>query len=290
MRDRSIDEFEALFEQAAIPVLHVERIALRRVGLVLHGDGLDTSAAAMGRYLQKRFGAELMVHYPNAAPHGPIEPSVAPLEATWHDAGFSSTAELVGQVSIDKAQLLILPQSKENTGAFIELDTLVQGTSPPVIVFHEPIDDPASIFTGILHSLTGNFRQTRNFSYSFTLAPNDGRLKLLHTIDDDEVSDVRDSLRLTPDIDHESRDELLDELARHGERYLKGVVAAGRDLPFDVSYSLIVGDTVEMTRKELETGVYSLLVVGAHEEGHSYISAVDYQLMHQVTDIPVLAL
>jgi len=290
MRERSIDEFEALFEQAAIPVLRVERVTPKRVAIVLHGEALDTSAAALGRYFQHRFGAELMVHYPNSAPRGPIEPSVAPLKASWHDAGFSSTAELVGQVSIDKAQLLILPQSKENAGAFVELDALVQGTAPPVLVFRQPIDDTASVFTNILHSLTGNFRQTRNFSYSFTLVGNDGRLKLLHTIDDDEVSDVRDSLRLTPDIDHESRAELLDELARHGERYLRGVVAASRDLPFDVSYALVVGDTVETTRKELETGAYSLLVVGAHKGGHSYISAVDYQLMHQVTGIPVLAL
>jgi len=290
VRERSIDEFEALFEQAAIPVLHVERVPLKRVAIVLHGHALDSSAAALGRYLQDRFGAELIVHYPNSAPRGPIEPSVAPLDATWHDAGFSSTAELVGQIGIDKAQLLILPQASGATGAFVELDSLVAGTAPPVVVFREPIDDPASPFANILHSLTGNFRQTRNFSYSFTLIERDGRLKLLHTIDDDEVSDVRESLKLTPDVNHESQKDLLEELARHGERYLRGVVTASRDLPFDVSYALVVGDTVDVVQKELETGQYSLLVVGAHKEGHSYISAVDYQLMHQVTSIPVLAL
>jgi len=290
MRERSIDEFEALFEQAAIPVLHVERVAPRRVGIVLHGDGLDASAAALGRYLQHRFGCELMVHYPNNAPRGPIEPSVAPLDAAWHDAGFSSTAELVGQVSIDQAQLLIVPQAKEHAGAFVELDAVVQGTAPPVIVFREPIDEPAAVFENILHCLTGNFRQTRNFSYSFTLIGNDGRLKLLHIIDDDEVSDVRESLRLTPEIDHESRSEVLNELARHGERYLRSVVAAGQNLPFDVTYALVVGDIVDTVRKELDRSAYSLLVVGAHQEGHSSITAVDYQLMHQVTNIPVLAL
>lgn len=42
MRDRSTDEFESIFEQASIPVLHIEDVAKMRVGVVAKGHALDT--------------------------------------------------------------------------------------------------------------------------------------------------------------------------------------------------------------------------------------------------------
>ena len=166
----------------------------------------------------------------------------------------------------------------------------MQGTAPPILIVRQEIEDPAALFNSILHSLTGNFQQTRNFSYSFTLAGDGGRLMLLHVIDDDEVQDVRGALQVSPDIADRSGEALLENLARHGERYLKAVVAASRDRSFDVSYRLAVSDIITTVRQELATQRYGLLVVGSHQEGHSYVAADDYQLMHQVRDIPVLAL
>jgi len=109
-------------------------------------------------------------------------------------------------------------------------------------------------------------------------------------IDDNELEDVRDALQVSPDIAEESGEELLRNLAQHAERYLKAVVAAGLKRPFDVTYRLAVGDVIDVVRAELDVGDYGLLVVGKHQEGYSNVSADDYQLMHQVRDIPVLAL
>ena len=152
------------------------------------------------------------------------------------------------------------------------------------------IGEPADVFRKILHSLTGNFQQTQNFAYSFTLAETDAALLLLHTIDSGELADVRDALLVSPDIAEKSGDELLESMAHHGERFLKAVVAASRKRPFEVTYRLAVGDVVPTVGRELERGDYGLLVVGSHRDGHSYLAASDYQLMHTVLDIPVLAL
>ena len=59
---------------------------------------------------------------------------------------------------------------------------------------------------------------------------------------------------------------------------------------FTASYRLEVGPIGATVQAELQRGGYSLLVVGNHQEGFSHISAEDYQLMHEVRDVPVLAL
>ncbi len=41
MRDRSLDEFESIFEQASIPVLDIEDVAITRVGVMVKGQALD---------------------------------------------------------------------------------------------------------------------------------------------------------------------------------------------------------------------------------------------------------
>ena len=97
-------------------------------------------------------------------------------------------------------------------------------------------------------------------------------------------------MRVSSDVSDDDEQEVLAHLTHHGERYLKAVVAASRDMPYDVSYRLRLGDIVEVTQQELVGGEYGLLVVGHHEEGHSHITAADYQLMHLVRDVPVLAL
>jgi hypothetical protein len=172
----------------------------------------------------------------------------------------------------------------------VDLDLLVQGTAPPILVLRSSSHRAADVFREILHSLTGNFQQTQNFAYSFTLVEEGGRLVLLHAIDEHEVRDVRDTLQVSPDIANETGEALVHSLSHHGERYLKAVVAASRQRPFDVSYRLAVGEIVPTVRAELSRSDYTLLVIGAHVEGYSHVTADDYQLMHQVLDIPVLAL
>ncbi|RME36522.1 MAG: hypothetical protein D6788_11425, partial [Planctomycetota bacterium] len=203
---------------------------------------------------------------------------------------FHSTAELVGRIAIGRSQLVLLPEPPEEAARFVDLDQLVTGTKPPILVVRTKIAEPGSVFVRILHCLTGNFRQTQNFSYSFTLVTDDGFLQLLHVVVGDELRDVREALRLTAPGDAVDQDAFLQQLTHHGERYLKAVVAAARDEPFDVRYRLAVGDVVKTVEEELRRERYGLLVVGRHEEGHSRVSAEDYRLMHQVQSLPVLAL
>ncbi len=113
---------------------------------------------------------------------------------------------------------------------------------------------------------------------------------LLHTIDATELEDVRDSLQVSPEISQRGEAELLESLTHHGERYLKAVVTASRDLKCDVRYRLALGEVLPVIQQELARGPYGLRVIGRHQQGKSYVDADVYQLMHRVTDIPVLAL
>ena len=297
MRDRSIDEFESIFERASIPVLDIAGVRIDRICAVTMNDELDDSILKLAGYLKERFDATVNVLHREGADSGQARDAATRNDFAWSDDPFRTTAELVGQISIGKSQLVLLPEPNAESARstklalpVIDLDAVVTGTTPPILAVRTQVSDPKAVFGNILHGLTGNFRQTQNFAVSFTLAEDHGRLALLHAIETTEVRDVRDSLQLTPHIDESEGDDLVAALTHHGERYLKAVVAAARQRPFDVSYQLAVGEVVALVQAELKRGDYSLLVVGSHADGHSHVSADDYQLLHQVRDIPVLAL
>ena len=286
MRERSIEEFESLFEQAAIPVLDINEIVLARISAVLTGDRLDESVLKLAAYLRSRFTAEVTVHLGETIESADKETE----DLATAIQPFASTAELVGQVEIRRSQLVLLPGPEEELACMVDIDAMVQGASPPVLLIRQPVQQPSGMFGKILHSLTGDFQQSRNFAHSFTLVEDSGLIMLLHTIDRQDIADVRNALKATPSIDTLESQDLLDALAGHGERYLKGVVAASRSSTYDVCYRLTVGQVVPSVQNELSRGGYGLLVVGRHSGGYSVVGADDYQLMHTIRDIPVLAL
>jgi len=293
MRERSLDQFESIFERASIPVLDIQELDLKRIAAVLRGDELDESVLRLAQYLSRRFGAEVRLHWSAALT---ADQAARQAQAMWFappSGPFGSTAELVGQISIGRSQLVLLPDPAGETPALppaVDIDALVQGTIPPILLIRGPLERPQAVFQRILHSLTGNFQQTRNFAHSFALVEEGGTIVLLHTIDQTELHDVRDALRVSPDIAAAGGEELLESLTRRGERYLKAVVAASRKFPYDVSYRLAVGEVRATVERELAAGEYGLLVVGRHQEGYSHVEAEDYQLMHQVRHVPILAL
>lgn len=290
MRERAIDQFESIFERASIPVLDIQELALRRVSLVLKGDPLDDSVLKLARYFQARFQAEVRVHWPPALGPKPAEAAASECGFVPASAPFESTAALIGQVALAHSQLVLIPEPQDEEVRVVEKDDLVRGSAPPILLVRRPVEQPAAIFRNILHSLSGDFQQTENFSYSFTLVEEDGTLRLLHAIDQDDIAAVREAMQVSPEVSDEDEKEILEHLTHHGERYLKAVVAASRKFSYEVNYRLVLGDVVTAVQQELAGGSYGLLVVGHHEERHSRITAADYQLVHLVQDVPVLAL
>jgi hypothetical protein len=57
-----------------------------------------------------------------------------------------------------------------------------------------------------------------------------------------------------------------------------------------VKYEVRVAAAADAIKSTLSNNGYGLLVIGKHREGHSQVSAEEYQLVHAVRDIPVLAL
>lgn len=290
MREDAIDEFESLFEQASIPVLDIKEVVLNRLSAILVGHPLDATILSLATYLKSRFGATVTVHRLADQVDESTSAQARNMGFELVEDSFSSAVELLGQIATSRCHLVIMPAPQNEAARALDLDDLVEGVLPPVLVVRQPIDSPAAVFKTILHSLTANFQQTQNFSYSFTLVEDGGAVRLLHTIAAAEIDDVRDALQVSPDIAADDGDELLKNLAHHGERFLKAVVLASRDKPCDVSYRLAVGDVVAEVRAEIAGGGFGLLVVGKHRSGRSHVAAEDYRLMHQVTDIPVLAL
>lgn len=288
MRERSIDEFESIFEQASIPVLDIKRVSLSRLAVVAMGGAVDETAAGLARYLHGRFGCGVATFCPSGRSADAVTTRLELDDIKTEVRGFSSTAELVGHISIARSQLIILPLDDDE--ATVDLDDVVEGTRPPILLMRRPTGEPQRVFERVLHCLSGNFQQTQNFEYSFTLAAPAGSLILFHVVAQAELDEVRATLRLAPDIQSKSHGDLIERLAKHGERYLKGVVAAARDEPFDVTYRLTIGDIAPAVHAALQAEPVSLLVVGSHREGHSHVTGADYRLMHEVTDIPVLAL
>lgn len=292
MREHSLDEFESIFEQASIPVLDIEEVALTRISTVLVGSALDASILKLAAYLGQRFSGRVIVRRPTGLKHEDAHRTAGQYGFELAEETFSSTADLIRHITSSEPDLVLLaePVADGAASARVDLDALVEETAPPILIVRTAIDDPSATFRNVLHGLTGNFQQTQNFTHSFTLAEDHGALLLLHVISSHEVDDVRETLQVSPGVAKEAGGKLLDNLARHGERYLKAVVAASRERPFDVRYRIAVGDVVSTVRRERASGDYSLLVVGSHSEGRSHVSAADYRLMHQVRDVPVLAL
>lgn len=290
MREKSFDEFESLFERSSIPVLDIRDVPIRRVSLVLHGTPLDESVIAVAGQLRDRFAPEFDLHRRDSPEALAAVESAKAAGIDGDEHVFAGTAELVGQVSIERSQLVLFPVPEVEDLRLIDLAAFIRGAAPPILIIRRPIPDAGKVFSRILHSLTGNFQQKQNFAYSFTLASDGAELLLLHTIDRDDIQDVREALQLSAAVESESADEVLEQMAHHGERHLKGVVAAATSRPFNVSYRLAVNRVVDEVMAELRRGDYSMLVVGAHLEGHSHVNAADYELVYSVQDVPVLAL
>ena len=154
----------------------------------------------------------------------------------------------------------------------------------------EPIDAPEAVFARVLHCLTGNLRQIENMEYSFGLVADNGALELLHVIDRSEVAAVSQVLLESPDISEQAGENLIQRMTGHAEQALKHMAEAGRDEPFDVSYRIEVAEVLDVVEDAIAEKGFGLLVVGTHLEGRSHVDAGEYQLMHSVRNIPVLAL
>lgn len=289
MRERQIEQFEALFERASIPVLDIPSLEMVRVSAVLKGSALAESVLQVAGHLVSRHQVEVKVHWGTTA-ENEISSIASRQGFQLADSPFTGTKQLKTQLRDYDPQLVIVPVPAETELQLVDIDSLVEGVKPPILLIQQEVPEGEQIFKRILHCLTGNFQQTENFSHSFRLAAEAGEILLLHVVNHEELDDVRDALQFTSEIDTREQGQLLAEMAHHGERYLKGVVAAARQLPCDVKYRLEVGDARSAVEAELARGEYGLLVVGAHESGRSHVAAEVYQLMHLVSGCAILAL
>ncbi|MEK6234652.1 MAG: hypothetical protein N2C14_08060, partial [Planctomycetales bacterium] len=193
MRERSIDEFEAIFQKASIPVFGVPEVKINRVSAVLKGDALDASSVSVATYLRDRFNAEGLLHWTERAERRVAAELAAAHQLQLCPEPFQSTVDLAEQVVQADPQMLLLPEPADLDFRVVRLDDLVEKVTAPVLILRTVIDQPAEMFRRVLRCLTGNFQTTRNFAYAFKLTEPDGVLELLHTVADTEIADVKDA-------------------------------------------------------------------------------------------------
>jgi len=289
MREHSLDEFESLFERASIPVFDIPDLELANIAAVISQTDLDYSVLGLAQYFKARFNSEVQVYWPTKV-NEQHNIDMARKYNLSPASAYGAVEDLVAALAAESCRLLIWPISESNEVAEGELDTLVQSAEPPIFIVRQQIPQPSRVFIRVLHSLCGSLERVQHLAYSFSLVADQGLLVLMHTIEEHEIEEVRDTLKVSPEISGASGAALIADLTQHAERYLKGLVASSRDEPYRVQYRLGMGEVLQVVRHELSQGDYGLLVTGSHEHGHSDIAAMDYQLMHQVRDIPVLAL
>lgn len=287
MKSKSFDEFESLFERASIPVFDIPPLALQNIAVVLEGAELDNPMLELANHLGLRFQADTIAYRPNRIGQDQADCDVRKHHIKLASQGFESCEALCGQLNNAQTGLVIYGTGADDEA---DVDCLVFGCNAPILILRQPLDNPSAVFSRVLHSLTGNLTGIRNLAYSFNLVHSGGELVLMHTIEEGEIDELRDTLRVSPGISESSGDALIADLTHHAERFLKGMVEASRDEPYEVSYRLGLGDVLSVVQHELSQGNYSLLVLGTHTEGKSKVDAEEYRLMHMVTEIPVLAL
>ena len=246
MREDSLEEFEAVFEHASIPVLDVKKVTFERILVVLQGTALDRSAARLATYLAGRFGGTATALYREesawaAVESGGLTPGMARVEGP-----FQSTPELLGQISMARPDLVLFPVNAGDDGGV--MDEIIRFADPPVLLIRDEVAEPERVFGRILHSLTGNFQQSENFNCPFSLVKPSGEILLLHAIEQSEIEDVNEAL-LSTSITSSEGAKLLDALSHHGERFLKGVVLSMREEPVGVSYRIVVGSVEEQVNR-----------------------------------------
>ena len=111
MRQRSLHEFESLFERASIPVLDIEPVKIGRIAVVCEGATLDGSALETGDYLKRRFAAEGALLWSSDWDDESALSVASRKEFQPASEAFTSTEELVSQIGSTGAKLVVLPVS-----------------------------------------------------------------------------------------------------------------------------------------------------------------------------------
>jgi nucleotide-binding universal stress UspA family protein len=314
MDERALNEFESVFESAVKPQVTIAPIEWTRIVVALDGSERGASALAVGTHLAKRVGCALYLVATRALLAGEEESTLATALRERLDTARAEVEEagvpVDGRVQIGApgevlltvlreapTTLLVIPtphggQTPDQTTLGSTVDHLLSVSDCPALLIKSPLSDPAGVFKRLLAYIPGGFEVGPHFSIPFGLVEPQGRLELMHVVNEEEVRRYAAAFGVTADGDDEQTKAraMIEGLEETMTGLLEAAVKEVRDEPFTCLSSVKEGNPVQQVALHLVNHGDSLLVVESESRPETPVSPEAYTLLKEITGVAILAL
>ena len=313
MDERTLNEFESLFEASVKPTVEITPIAWSRIVVALDGSERGASALAVALHLAKRVGCPVHTVAVRAALEGEETDALQASLQAHHDqaqaqaqqAGVASDGQVTvgspGEVLLETLKtdtsLIVIPtphggQTAGQNSLGSTVDHLLKITDTPALLIKAPVADPANVFQKVLAYIPGGFEVGPHFSIPFGLVEPSGSLQLMHVINRDEIERYAAAFGVTADGDEErsKADAMVSGIETSMTALLEAAVREVRDEPFNCASLVTSGDPVQQVALRLVNAGDSVLVVESESRPEEPVSPEAYTLLKEITGVAILAL
>jgi len=309
--ERAIDEFESIFERSHVPVPDITRVSLDRVLVALDFGKSTPGLTEIAKTLSERFSSRLLFVLPIDVPESALDTAKERGEALLQeirgrfpeaeavlDVG-PAAAALAARIATHSPSMALIPapfrhfEGEDRGGGIGNVaETLLDQCDLPILIVREGSRAGADLFDRVLAVIPGPFDLVGEFDLAFTLCVRDGKLMLLHVIDEEVLAQFADAFQLSAEVETgEGRDELIAGLERKMQVVLKGAQKAGEDWPFAIIPAIEIGNPVAVCRRYIkQEGVSAIIVRTRTGEGRGQPEAQAFELVRVIDEVPVIAL
>ena len=313
MDERSIDEFESLFESAIRPSVEIEPVEWTRILVSLDGSNRMGTATAVALHLAQRVKVPVRFLSTLRMWQGEDEATSKKTLQEWLDVALRKASDvgvqasgitvhghpgdaIVTEVESEPCSLLIAPTPHgeddllDRTTLGVTVDHLLTKLEVPMLLIKEALDNPEQVFAQILMYVPGSFEIGPHFSIPFGMVEASGQLELLHVVDEADIRRVAQALEITPDVDSSKSESIERSVEAHMEHLLGEAVEEVRNESYTCRSVVEIGNPIERVALNLLRGKNTLLVVDSETRSDVPIEAEAYSIIKQIAGVPILVL
>ena len=313
MDERSIDEFESLFESAIRPSVEIEPVEWTRILVSLDGSDRADAATAVALHLAQRVKVPVRFLSTLRMWQGEDQAATKKTLQEWLDAALRKASDagvqasgitvhghpgdaIVTEAESEPCSLLIAPTPygeedlSDRTTLGVTVDYLLTKLEVPMLLIKEILDNPEQVFAQILMYIPGSFEIGPHFSIPFGMVETSGQLELLHVVEEADIRRVAQALEITPDIDSGKSESIERSIEAHMEHLLGEAVKEVRNESYTCQSVVEVGNPIERVALNLLRAKNTLLVVDSETRSDVPIEAEAYSIVKQIAGVPILVL